>query len=57
MADKATELLEGVERECREKAKDEEEYRRCVQDKLKEVLNTQEAKAIAEETLKEGYSD
>lgn len=57
MADRATELLEGIERECKEKSKNEEEYRRCVQDKLKEVLSTQEAKSIAEETLKEGYSE
>ncbi|ABU82399.1 hypothetical protein [Ignicoccus hospitalis] len=53
MADRAAELLESVERECKAISKSEEEYRRCLQEKLKELLSSEEAKAIAREALEE----
>jgi hypothetical protein len=52
MKDRATEMLEGIEEECRKVAKSEEEYRKCVQEKLGKLLQSEEAKAIASETLK-----
>ncbi len=53
MKDKATEMLEGIEEECKKIAKSQEEYNKCLQEKLGELLKSDEAKRIAEETLSE----
>ena len=53
MKDKATEMLEGIEEECKKIAKSQEEYNKCLQEKLGELLKSDEAKRIAKETLSE----
>ena len=51
--DRATEMLEEVERICKERTKSEEEYRKCVQEELGKLLSTQEAQQLAKEALEE----
>ncbi len=49
----AAQMLEEIEKKCKEMAKNEEEYRECVQRELKALLQTEEAQRIARETLEE----
>jgi len=51
--DRATEMLEGVEEECKRIAKSEEEYQKCLQEKLNKLLSTKEAQQLAKEALEE----
>ncbi len=50
-------MLEGIEEECKKIAKTQEEYNKCLQEKLNKLLATDEAKRIASETLSEKESE
>ncbi|NPA85525.1 MAG: hypothetical protein GXO07_05945 [Crenarchaeota archaeon] len=53
MKDRATEMLENVEEECKKRSKNEEEYRKCLQEELKKLMESDEAKQLVKETLEE----
>ncbi len=46
-------MLENVEKECKKIAKTQEEYNKCIQEKLGKLLATNEAKQITKEVLSE----